>query len=145
MVRVSVEETIESLLGIDPILHKKLLPQMKGCFLKLNHKQFHILLILNGTQSLNMSALAEKVGCSNQQLTKLVNEIEKLSLVKRRIDNANRRNVLVALTEKGKKFLSDCKKKLLDAITPKFENFSDDEINALYNAAETIKNILGKH
>jgi len=54
-----------------------------------------------------MSVLAEREGVRQPSMTELVRRLERLGLVTRRADPADRRAVLVEVTETGKRFVAE--------------------------------------
>ena len=60
---------------------------------------FHLLLIPH--DGISMSGLARKLGLDNSTLTRNIQKLEKLNLVKRQNDNYDKRIQLVVLTGKG--------------------------------------------
>ena len=69
---------------------------------KANKAGFQVLFILSMPEYTQptMSFLADEMGITKQQLTKLVNDLEAIGLVKRIHDERNRRQVYVTLTER---------------------------------------------
>ena len=72
--------------------------------IKLHSRAFDVLFTLQvfPGRELTMSALAEEMGISKQQLTKLINPMEDQGLVTRTHDRNNRRQVRIAITDRGK-------------------------------------------
>ena len=68
---------------------------------KANKAGFQVLFILSMPEypKPTMSFLADEMGITKQQLTKLVNDLEAIGLVKRIHDERNRRQVYVTLTD----------------------------------------------
>ena len=71
---------------------------------KANKAGFQVLFILSMPEypKPTMSFLADEMGITKQQLTKLVNDLEAIGLVKRIHDDRNRRQVYVTLTDDGR-------------------------------------------
>jgi DNA-binding MarR family transcriptional regulator len=61
-----------------------------------------------------MSFLADEMGITKQQLTKLVNDLEAMGLVKRIHDERNRRQVYVTLTDDGRNEFEEIKQAMLE-------------------------------
>ena len=53
-------------------------------------------------RTVTMSALASELGMMKQQITRLVNDLEKMGLALRTTNEANRRSVTVSVTEAGR-------------------------------------------
>ena len=71
---------------------------------------FHLLLI--PFDGIPMSALALRLGLDNSTLTRNIQKLEKMELVKRRLDNYDKRIHRIVLTQKGTALLSLIEEKL---------------------------------
>jgi DNA-binding MarR family transcriptional regulator len=80
-----------------------------------NH-QFHVLYVLHysGESNITMSTLAEALGASNQNTSKVVTTLEEKGYVKRERCITNRRRVYVHITAQGIDYLEKCQHELRD-------------------------------
>ena len=78
-----------------------------------------------------MSFLADEMGITKQQLTKLVNDLEAMGLVKRIHDERNRRQVYVTLTDDGRNEFEEIKQAMLECTVAGLKDFSEDELEQL--------------
>ncbi len=101
---------------------------------------------------ITMSSLADKLQMSNQQLTKVVDNLVEFDMIGRKTDSANRRRILVAVTPKGEKTLSSLRTEVNRKLTVLMSKMPEAEINKLYESIKYIdscfdgfKRIVGRH
>ena len=118
----------------------------KTCGIKANSLAFHALMMLQSLneQSLTMSALAEKLDITKQQLTKLINMLEEKDLVERFHDQKNRRQVYIQITGEGRQDIGALCGGLLQAVAENFTALDDGELMELKEALRTMKKLMGK-
>ena len=113
---------------------------------KANKAGFQVLFILSMppcTQP-TMSFLADEMGITKQQLTKLVNDLEAMGLVKRTHDEKNRRQVYVSLTDDGQKEFEKVKQAMLECTVEGLKGFSPEELLQLEDCLEKLVPLLEK-
>ena len=91
-----------------------------------------------------MSFLADEMGITKQQLTKLVNDLEAMGLVKRIHDERNRRQVYVTLTDDGRNEFEEIKQAMLECTVAGLKDFSEDELEQLGDCLERLIPLLEK-
>ena len=116
----------------------------KTCGIKANSLAFHALMMLQSLneQSLTMSALAEKLDITKQQLTKLINELEGRSLVARSHDRKNRRLVHVEITQTGRDFLQEHVGRISAELARRLAVLSEKDQQRLTASIETLDEIM---
>ncbi len=72
---------------------------------KITPTQYDVLAFLTN-ESLNLSALSELVGLDSSTLVGIVDRLEKIGLVKKRVSPRDRRKNIISITEKGSKTLA---------------------------------------
>ena len=87
-----------------------------------------------------MSRLAREASISKQQLTKLVGPLEQRGLVRRRQDAANRRQVIVSLTDEGAAQME----KLFDSVADRMDVYTEEEKREFLSCVATFQRLLGK-
>ena len=107
---------------------------------------FYLLNILesNKDELLTMSACAKQMNITKQQLTKLVNDLEAMGLVKRIHDERNRRQVYVTLTDDGRNEFEEIKQAMLECTVAGLKDFSEDELEQLGDCLERLIPLLEK-
>ena len=113
---------------------------------KANKAGFQVLVILSMPEypQPTMSFLAEEMGITKQQLTKLVNDLEAMGLVKRIHDERNRRQVYVTLTDDGRNEFEEIKQAMLECTVAGLKDFSEDELEQLGDCLERLIPLLEK-
>ena len=137
-----VEEIDENLREINKILNRDLKREMIKLDLGLSH--FYILTTLYREKVLSSGNLAKSLDVKNSTITSLVDRLVKLSLVKRRRCERDRRVVLVELTDKGKKLtekLLTLRKKRLKEIV---KELPGEKVEEIYESIKRVKEILKK-
>ena len=111
-----------------------------------NTAGFHALVLLSHPQSPSptMSELAEQLGITKQQLTKLVNDLEDKELVSRRHDSKNRRLVYLDITPKGLTSLEELKKDMLRCTVSGLRGYSLEELKQLDDCLVQLSKLLEK-
>lgn len=140
----TVNAAISSVMSVYPLIKKYVIQPMKVNSENINPTQIFILVTLKGLGASTMSKIAEEVAVSNQQLTKLVDELVEKGLVARQKDPDNRRLVLIDLTEKAETYLTTKQHEIFGELVPAFEKFSNDELITLARSSYDILNILQK-
>jgi len=99
-----------------------------------------IFLFRNGPQPMNVIAAFH--GISKQQMTPLIEGLEKLQMVKREVNPQNRREVIVSVTTEGKKAFKDMKEAALKQWMSKLDRFSEDEVKEIIVHLHAINGFL---
>ena len=84
------------------------------------------------------------MGITKQPLTKLVNDLEAMGLVKRIHDEKNRRQVYVSLTDEGKDEFEEVKQAMLACTVAGLKGFSVDELGQLEDCLEKLIPLIEK-
>lgn len=99
-----------------------------------------IFLFRNGPQPMN--AIAAFHGISKQQMTPLIEGLEKLKMVKRAINPQNRREIIVSVTPEGEKAFQDMREAALKQWMDKLDRFSEDEVKEIIVHLHAINGFL---
>lgn len=107
---------------------------------KLPRHAIFCLLILKKMKKISMSELADRLGVSNQQMTRIVNDLEKRGALLRETDEKNRRQVNVSLLPDGEELAMYYAKQAMDIFREKFSGLNEDELDALsYHLKECFR------
>lgn len=93
-----------------------------------NGAQGHILFVLWQENNLSLKEVSLKTGLATTTLTSMVDRMEKLDLVKRKIDSNDRRKVHLCLTNKAKKLEHDYRVVSDEMMNIFYEGFSESDI-----------------
>lgn len=77
-------------------------------------------------------------------LTTLVDSLEKLNLVARKVDEEDRRKTWLYLTDEGKSYLENKKKEIEKTVISQFSKLKDEEIDLFLKNIKEIVDILKK-
>ena len=109
----------------------------------LSMTQLTCLYIINHSDGLSMSELANDLNMSNQQLTKVVDALVEFEMVHRVCDEKNRRKFYTSIAPKGRELLQSLKEEVDKKLGYVLRKKSDDEIDKLYSCMEYIASYFG--
>lgn len=111
---------------------------------KISHHQLYTLILIKKHETLSMGELADKLGVSNQQLTRIMDGLVSLGLVKRYVDPVNRRLVLTEMNSKGNEMILEIETAMKDQMISVLSVLSEEEIDESVMHLKALKRILGK-
>ena len=112
--------------------------------LKLHSHLFFILFTLNQADQgmLTLGDLARELDISKQQLTKLVNDLEKRGLAARMRGEENHRKYYLQITEDGRQTLSEMVGGLIEPAERTFSSYTGDEKQELLRSILCLEQFL---
>ena len=110
----------------------------------LRNQTYHILRILEIWGPVPMSVIGKQLFIAKQNMTVLINRLVKDELVERQRDPADRRIIIVVITEKGKGFVKEWKQGLKRIVGENLSKLSDADIESLHSVFEVIRTIVHK-
>jgi DNA-binding MarR family transcriptional regulator len=110
----------------------------------LSPSQFHAISILYQKDSLPMSELAAEMKISKQQLTPIIAKLIERSLVVRKIDEKDRRIVLIKITEPGRNTYKALFAQIKGNFTEKLGEIPDKDLDELKQMVTRMQEILKK-
>lgn len=102
------------------------------------HAQVWVMMLLAHAKAMSVQDLALQLTISSSAVTQLVGGLEKSGLVTRNISEENRRKIVVTMTEKGKKVLSQSKKQRFDVFQKLFDVLTNEELLTLKRIQEKV-------
>ena len=111
---------------------------------EITKSQAVILMHLAKLRRINMSALAEHIMISPQQLSKAIAELEEAGYVIRHNDKQHRRLVWVELSMLGQQLIERHKEQMQEHLLQTMQTLSDTEVEQLYQSLVTVKDIIDK-
>lgn len=108
------------------------------------HHALFCLFRLHKYRRSSMGELAQWLGVSNQQLTRIVKGLVEHGLAVRVQDDANRRLVLVEITPEGTKAVQKCMEIGFRHVASHLESLTEEEIDACIYHLTALLDILGK-
>jgi DNA-binding MarR family transcriptional regulator len=103
--------------------------------------QYNVLRILRGAgyRGLHCSAIAERMITAEPDITRLLMRMERLGLLVRQRDLADRRMVTAIATNRGLQLLDELEVPLRELQDRQFSHLSADEIEALISGLEKVR------
>lgn len=98
--------------------------------------------VFGGPTALGRLARAEQV--SAPTMSKLVDALEREGLVTREPDERDRRAVVVAATEEGKRILVEGRRRRIEELARLFEELSSGELDTLDEAAAIVERQIAR-
>ena len=115
-------------------------PPVGGGKGRISHHMVFCMFILHAQKQMSMSALSEKLGVSNQQMTRIVTELVESGFATRSQDGANRRLINISLSEKGEAEVMRFFRLGFKHIESHLSPLSDEELDSLiYHMSEVVR------
>jgi len=132
----NLDQVIESMVRIPPIIHRKLHREL----FKVVLQQFgtdiapHHLMIMKELQesgTLHSSEIGDAISIAKPQVTHSIDKLIGMGLVERETDTKDRRKISIRLTQKGRDTMERLDKIMKDFVRDKLTVLSDDELGKL--------------
>ena len=111
---------------------------------KLTPHQYYSLILIYKHEKLSMGEIADKLGVSNQQITRIMDGLVDLRLVERFVDPTNRRLVQTKINDNGKKVIREYEKALSQNWVTELSVLTIEEIEASIEHLKALNKILEK-
>lgn len=108
----------------------------------LNASQLSCLLVLEKTGPLSLSKLSQHVYLSPSMITSIVDQLENKELVIRMRKSADRRVILIELTEKGKEVAQTAPPSFQEQLTSSLNNLKEEEKKTLFDSLNKLLSII---
>jgi DNA-binding MarR family transcriptional regulator len=139
------DEIIDDLMRIPPLVRKKLLKSVSETLDKdMSHHHFIILKSLHESGTLPVSAIGRCVSLSKPEMTHFTDKLADLGLVDRQPDTSDRRIINLSLTDKGKQYLAEARKRIRNVIKEKLCRLEFEELKELAGILSRLKEIASK-
>ncbi len=139
---VSREQLADQILGMLPLIHRKLLKKYKSNEFKRN--EFLLLHHLRKADGQPMHEYGKKLCISKPNLTKLVGELEKKQWVRKEQSRDDKRVIHIYITEEGEACLKKQYRKMKERVLESTDRLTDEEVETLVDNFQTIHAILSK-
>lgn len=103
-----------------------------------------VLVVVKRRGPLSMSAIAQELSYSKQNLTKIVDRLVREGLVDRSPDTSDRRVLNIEMTEKGRQFMADRRERMRARLVEDLSHLSDEELEELRDTFERVRGALPK-
>lgn len=112
--------------------------------LGLNQTQIHTMIKLQKFKTSTMGDLCRRIGLTKGSMTTVIDNLLEQGYVIRERSDADRRKVLVRLTDKGSAIASACKIEAEQLFGTQLSRLTDEEQSAFKTSIATIRTILDK-
>lgn len=149
MRRDILENVSVDLVSIIPLISRATRRQITGSTISksginVTPLQLEILELIDEEGALKVSQIGDRLQIPYAQMTKLIDRLEALDLVVRKVDMADRRTYDIAVTKKGLVTLSEHERNLTRIIRKLMGNLTDEELEKLESSLINLRNILLK-
>jgi Transcriptional regulators len=103
--------------------------------------QFNMLDLLSRKESYKVTYLAERMGVKPSAITTMIDRLANNGLVSRRHDDADRRAVLVSITNEGRELINKFEEKCRQILKSYLSYLEPDELEALASIYEKLNNV----
>jgi DNA-binding MarR family transcriptional regulator len=126
-----------------PVLYRRILrPDASG--MSPFSPPIAVLVIVKKRGPVSMSAIAQELSYSKQNLTKIVDQLVKQGLVERTPDPSDRRVLNIELTEGGRQYMAARRERIRERLVQDLSHLSDAELEELFDTFERVKVALPK-
>ncbi|MDD5604807.1 MAG: MarR family transcriptional regulator [Dehalococcoidales bacterium] len=137
------------LLSVSPLIHRGLrrklvMTTLANANLPITPLHIEIMRLLSESGELPITRIGEALNITKAQMTHLINRLSEMEIVERRAGVSDRRIVNIALTQKGKELIRSHDSKLRAAARETLSCLSQEELENLATALESIQKILSK-
>lgn len=109
--------------------------------MSLNKTQGRTLLFLDDRIEATMTSIHEAIGLEKGSLTGVIDQLIKKKLVERKSDRADRRKVIITLTDKGRRKAEILRMEIADHIKSNLEKLPAEDRKRFFRAVEALIDI----
>lgn len=136
-----IDKIVDNLTTLHPLISKSFSKQLRSKT-NLNPGSLFIIGLLNKYQTLTMSEIGRKLSMPKPHVTILVDKLIEENLVERIPDTIDRRIINIHITSKGSAQYKVIKHEITEEMRTKIRQLSDEQIQQLSEASETVKELL---
>jgi DNA-binding MarR family transcriptional regulator len=139
-------ERIERIASLYPLLMGRMgrLRSLVHEGMDLTYNQYKTLLTIADRRECSLGDLARELGVAMSSASQMVDRLVGEGLVKRNLDEANRRQVIIRLTDNGEDLIAKLRQGIIDGYRRVLAKMSDEEQEELVGSFETIARLLGR-
>lgn len=144
-----LEQAIEEMVRIPPILHRKLHRDLFKVVLEevganIAPHYMMIMRVIQESGPLSSSEIGETLAIAKSQMTRSIDKLIALGMVEREHGTEDRRTIQISLTDKGRLMLEQIDETINNNLKERLEILSDDELEKLAESFRNIAEILLK-
>lgn len=110
----------------------------------LTYNQYKTLLTIADRRKCSLGDLARELEVAMSSASQMVDRLVGEGLVERKVDEANRRQVIIQLTGRGEALIARLRQGILDGYSRVLAKMSEEEQEELVRSFETIARLLGR-
>ncbi len=125
------------------------LKKYKFCYIdneySLTHTENMILFIiknLSKNNKISLSVIRDKIKLAPSTITPVITSLENKELIERKIDENDRRNIYIYLSDKGKKFTQKVDRKIKDILCEYIEYMGKEDVNEIIRLIKKTKEYI---
>jgi DNA-binding MarR family transcriptional regulator len=103
-----------------------------------------IIRLLDEEGPLSIGEIGEMLMIAKAQMTQLIDKIVELDIVERRPVKGDRRKIQIALTDTGKQFLREHKKKIDELMMDTLSPLDDKDLKTLSESLTIVRGVLSR-
>ena len=112
--------------------------------ISLKKAEFHTLMQIKLQQGKTMKYYSEKIDLFDGSFTYIADKLEKKELIKRVIDETDKRKKILILTELGNKVITQIQNQFEEHLIKKLELIDENDKKELFAAIDSLSNIYNK-
>jgi DNA-binding MarR family transcriptional regulator len=137
------EECARELLDVVPLVMRDIRSQMRSRrATDLTVPQFRTLVFVNNNTGASLSEVAEHMGITLPSTSKLVDDLIKKGMMRRREHSVDRRRVSLAVTPRGVTVFEVSRKGTLKYLTEKLSRTNVDDCEAIVKAMRAMRQVF---
>jgi DNA-binding MarR family transcriptional regulator len=139
-------ERIERIASLYPLLMGRMgrLRSLVHEGMDLTYNQYKTLLTIADRRECSLGDLARELGVAMSSASQMVDRLVGEGVVERNLDEANRRQVIIRLTDNGEDLIAKLRQGIIDGYRRVLAKMSDEEQEELVGSFETIARLLGR-
>jgi len=139
-------ERIERIASLYPLLMGRMgrLRSLVHEGMDLTYNQYKTLLTVADRGECSLGDLARELGVAMSSASQMVDRLVGEGLIERNLDESNRRQVVIRLTENGEALIARLRQGIIDGYRRVLAKMSEEEQEELVLSFETIARLLGR-
>jgi DNA-binding MarR family transcriptional regulator len=144
-----LEKAVADFLSIPPVLHRTLrqkITKTTAGYIDNIITSIHgeIIRLLDEEGPLSIGEIGDMLMIAKAQMTQLIDKLVELNIVERRAVKGDRRKIQIALTDTGKEFLLQHKKKVDELIMDTISHLDDKDLKSLSESLKVVRDVLSR-
>ena len=140
-----LERIVLDMFAIAPLFQKKLFkPEDVSSHCGIAPTHIHTLFVLEEYGTQPVSDIGKKLAVSKPNMTPVIDRLIAEGFVERLPHKTDRRVINISLSDRGRKFLAECKGTIMDKLKARLASLSEEDLNSLLKSIENMRDIIMK-